>query len=212
MYDSRSSKSEVSKNNRNCAINVTNASDNIPETSYNACNTSMKDPGSDLQNCTTLGLVKRGLRIGNLNVRHILPKIDEIEHILQEKRSVDIFGICETFLNDKVTNNELNIDGFTFERRDRKSREGGGVLVYVSNKIDYKRREDIETGETESIWIEINLPHTKPILFCSVYRPPNSPTEWIDTFETEVMKASSPNNPEIIIAGDLNIDMYKNDT
>ena len=43
----------------------------------------------------------------------------------------------------------------TFERHDRKSREGGGVLVYVSNKIDYKRREDIETGETESIWIEI---------------------------------------------------------
>ena len=63
--------------------------------------------------------------------------------------------------------------------------------------------------QIESIWIEINLPHTKPILFCSVYRPPNSPTEWIDTFEIEVMKASSPHNPEILIAGDLNIDMYK---
>ena len=72
---------------------------------------------------------------------------------------------------------------------------GGGVLVYVSNKIDYKRREDIESEEIESIWIEINLPHTKPILFCSVFRPPNSQTEWIGTFEAVVMKASSLHNP-----------------
>ena len=60
LYDSCSAKSEVLKKNENCAINVTNASDNIPEISNNACNTTMKDPENDLQNCTTLGLVKEG--------------------------------------------------------------------------------------------------------------------------------------------------------
>ena len=62
IYDSCSVKSEVSKKNCNCAINVTNVSDNKHEqaTSYNACNTTMKDTGNDFQTCATLGLVKRG--------------------------------------------------------------------------------------------------------------------------------------------------------
>ena len=63
--------------------------------------------------------------------------------------------------------------------------------------------------DLESIWIEVKLPHTKPILFCSVYRPPNSPSEWIDKFELEVQKASDLNDFEIIIAGDINIDLSK---
>ena len=72
--------------------------------------------------------------------------------------------------------------GFYFERKDRaalrqgtlNTKRGGGVVVYIADHIKYKRRNDLESSETESIWLEINLKNTKPILISSVYRPPSS--------------------------------------
>ena len=51
----------------------------------------------------------------------------------------------------------LSIDSFTFEHRDRDDgRSGGGILVYVSNQIWYKRRSDLETKNgPETTWLEI---------------------------------------------------------
>ena len=43
----------------------------------------------------------------------------------------------------------------------------------------------------------------KVFLFCSVYRPPSSKSEWINTFSLQIEKLL---NNEIYIAGDLNID------
>ncbi|CAG2185221.1 unnamed protein product [Mytilus edulis] len=48
---------------------------------------------------SSFGLQKRGLKIANLNIQHILPKIEEIRLILNEKKSLHILGLCETFLN-----------------------------------------------------------------------------------------------------------------
>ena len=158
---------------------------------------------------STLGLVKRGLRIANLNIRHILPKIDEIKYMLNGKRSVDVLGICETFLKDDIDDNQLMIDGFSIERRDRKEKGGGGVLVYISNNLPFERRRDLETSGIESLWIQINLPHSKPILFRSLYRPPNSLSEWFNRFEHEISTASLEDDIEIILAGDFNIDLLK---
>ena len=115
--------------------------------------------------------MKKGLRIGNLNVCHLLPKLDEMRLLLHENRTVNILGLCETFLNDHVDDNVLSIDGFNFERRDRDGGSGGGILVYVSNQISYKRRTDLEIGGPETIWLEIMYPNTKSILVCSAYRP-----------------------------------------
>ena len=42
----------------------------------------------------TFGLIKRGLRIGNLNVCHLLPKFDEISLLLKGPCTLDIMGLC----------------------------------------------------------------------------------------------------------------------
>ena len=156
---------------------------------------------------SSFGLIKKGLRIGNLNVCHLLPKIDEIRLLLNEHRSVNILGLCETFLNDHIDNNELSIDSFIFERRDRDDgRSGGGILMYISNQLSYKRRRDLEEGSIESIWIELFVPGSKSILLCSAYRPPSSPTSWVDGLANEVRKASLCDDTEVILAGDFNLD------
>ncbi|VDI64537.1 Hypothetical predicted protein [Mytilus galloprovincialis] len=69
----------------------------------------------------------------------------------------------------------------------------------------YERRKDLKIGNVESILRQINFPSTKPILLCSVYRPPDMKVDRIDAFELEIYKASSL-DLEIIIMGDINID------
>ncbi|VDI61719.1 Hypothetical predicted protein [Mytilus galloprovincialis] len=156
----------------------------------------------------SFGLQKRGLKIANLNVQHILPKIEEIRLTLNEKKSLHILGLCETFLNPELGDNLIEVNGYDTIRKDRhetQDKTGGGVLVYINNLMAYERRKDLEIGNVESIWLQINFPSTKPILLCSVYRPPDMKVDWIDAFELEISKASSL-DLEIIIMGDINID------
>ena len=45
----------------------------------------------------------KGLHIANLNIRHLLPKIDEVGIAMAEENGPDIIGICETFLNPSIS-------------------------------------------------------------------------------------------------------------
>jgi len=38
----------------------------------------------------------------------------------------------------------LKIDKYSFERKERKGKRGGGLIVYLSNNVIYKRRHDLE--------------------------------------------------------------------
>ena len=56
-------------------------------------------------NFTDFEFNSKGLHISNLNVRHLLPKLDELRIMLASKKGPDIFGLCETFLNQNVPDN-----------------------------------------------------------------------------------------------------------
>ncbi|KAK3084222.1 hypothetical protein FSP39_010249 [Pinctada imbricata] len=156
----------------------------------------------------TFGLLKRGLRMTNINICHLLNKIDEVNLLLHEKQSVEILGICETFLDQEIHDEMIKLNGFNFERRDRVGKAGGGIVVYLSDLLNYKRRKDLESSDIETIWLEILIPNSKSFLYCSVYRPPSANTSWVDLFATEIEKATC-GNEEIIISGDFNIDLLK---
>jgi len=52
------------------------------------------------------------------------------------KDEIDISGVAETFLNDDVMQDEINIEGYTIFRTDRcsfREGKGGGVILYVNN-------------------------------------------------------------------------------
>ena len=84
----------------------------------------------------------------------------------------------------------------------------GGVIAYIRDKYNCNNRTDIQTADIESLWIEILLENTSPLLICFLYRPPDSPTDWYDKFQAEVECASSFSS-NIILIGDLNIDFLK---
>lgn len=150
---------------------------------------------------------KKGIHIAFLNIQHLMPKLDEIKFHFKHTVRPDICGFCETFLTENTTNAELNINGYSAERKDRVSKKGGGLVIYIAEKIPYKRRTDLEINNIESIWIEITYPNTKSFLINYVYRPPNSKQSWIDEYEIQ-LDLVDINKNEFYILGDFNINYY----
>ena len=155
---------------------------------------------------------RRGIHIGNLNIRHLKPKVDDVKVFLNKENNVDIFGVCETFLNKTIDTTTLNIDGFKIERKDREdcnlieTNNGGGIVIYIGNHINYVRRTDLETQDIESMWIEIRIKNSNSFLVCSVYRPPSAKTDWLEQFSKQIESATSTFS-EIYLMGDFNINI-----
>ena len=82
-----------------------------------------------------------------------------------------------TLSETHMTTNDSEIykmGGYQFIHRNRQGGEGGGVAMYISEDIAWKRREDLETDDIESIWIEIDILKGKNFLVGCIYRPPDS--------------------------------------
>ena len=132
--------------------------------------------------------------------------------VMLSNATIDIFGVCETFLNQNTDDQTLTMPGYTHERKDRSdyddistSANGGGVLIYIRDQLNYVRRHDLESNEIESIWIEIKLKNSTSFLVSFVYRPPSSKAEWSDKLSNQIEKSLAFTN-EIYILGDINVD------
>ena len=84
--------------------------------------------------------------------------------LLKDNRAPHIFGFWETFLDEKTSIHDLEIDNFVFERRDHSHKKGGGILVYLNNAIMYERLSNLESGDIESIWLKVKPMHSKSFL------------------------------------------------
>ena len=112
--------------------------------------------------------VKR-LTFIHLNIHSILPKLDEIR-TLTVNTKVAVIGITKTCLDESVTDSEAEIPDYMILGHNR-NHKGGGVCVYIQSDIALNARNDIG-GDLETMWAEIYLPKTKPILVGVCYRPP----------------------------------------
>ena len=181
----------------------------------NGSNESFNVPSSNGESLDTkqlsLNLRSKGFNFGHLNIQGIcgknMCKFSEIKAILTspENSSLHIFGISETKLKSHKLSSCFNIDGFLQEpfRKDNDSNGGGGIIVYVRNGINAKRRLDLETNNISCIWLEITLGKSKPFLIGNMYRPPDSKVEFIDRFENFIDNVSNEGK-EMILMGDFN--------
>ncbi len=82
---------------------------------------------SDLENC-------KGHTTIIWNSRSLLPKIEEIERIVEEAYP-DFIGITETWLKPDIGNSSVNIDHYNLHRFDRTAESGkscgGGAFVVL---------------------------------------------------------------------------------
>nr|VZI29513.1 unnamed protein product [Spirometra erinaceieuropaei] len=131
----------------------------------------------------------------------ILPKLDELKiHICD--LSPDIVSLTETWLSENVDDRELMLPGFQLFRRDRRERQGGGVVTYVKHGLLVSEKTEQFACSTETIWLNIRVPGSHSLEVLTVYRPPRSDPEADARLLEELGRFAL--RPDVLIMGDFN--------
>lgn len=132
------------------------------------------------------------------NARSLVNKLDYVQSLFISK-SVAVFCITETWLNQNVLDNEFVPAGFTVYRRDRRNKKGGGVLIAVSNNI--RSKLVLTHVFAEIITVELCLTPKSLYLSC-VYVPPNCS----DVYHQHLIDHLNAQSPlqDTLIVGDFN--------
>ncbi|XP_071963444.1 uncharacterized protein [Antedon mediterranea] len=137
-----------------------------------------------------------GFEIAHLNIQSLRNKLDSVKTLLNE-HNYDIFCITETWLNSSIENNEIWINGYEICRLDRQlSQSGGGVLCYIKNGIRFKEIYNFRVETIEALWVEFNLPYSKPLLLGNIYRPPSAKAEYLNELDTMFQQCTSTYNDD----------------
>lgn len=204
-----------------CACIETDIStDKLYNESYSSKRIPVKAPvivNDEEPNSNTFNLSNRGINIGHLNIQGIcgekLSKFSELKVLLTlpENNNLHILGLSETKLKEHKTTDAFKINGFQIFRKDNDSNGGGGLLVYVKNGINARRREDLETNNISCLWLEISPARSKSFLVGNLYRPPDTRAEFNDRFE-EFIDILINEDKEFILLGDFNKDFLNAET
>ena len=112
------------------------------------------------------------------------------------------------FSSRDVRIHEMNIPGYQLFRKDR-SRNGGAVTFYVRNVFNVVNKMHLVSNELEAVCIEIVKPKSKPVQIVSIFRAPNSGSEFTNNFEGFLNDLDNKKKERILI-GDLNCDLLSN--
>ena len=117
--------------------------------------------------------------IWHLNVYHLYNKCTEVSLLMQKSTPVHLFGISESRLDARITNNLISLTDYAVLRRDSNYPLHTGLALYIHKSIEnrVRRRSDLEIKTIECIWVEITDSKTIPLLVGYVYRKPASSQE-----------------------------------
>ena len=110
-------------------------------------------------------LSESGLRVGHLNVYHLLKKVPDISSFLNnEHPCIHMLGLSETRLDYRISDESIAIPQYLTFRRDA---------------IKH-RRADLESQSVESLWVEISHSKSPSLLVGFIYRNPTATYAWYD--------------------------------
>ena len=118
-----------------------------------------------------------------------------------------VIELSETKLDNAVLSRKLEIEEYDLVRSDR-SRRGGGLACFVKNSVSYNRKPNFCIN-TESIFIEIFLPKSKPVLMGISYRPDKY--NFVNCLERTFSDTNVFEFQECYLLGDININLQPKD-
>lgn len=154
-------------------------------------------------------LSSSSLSIVHINCRSLLPKLTEIRDLL-DILPVSILALSETWI-DKNSEDLVNLPGYQFVHRPREQGHWGGVGFFIKNELSFSIVQNVKCTNActyEGLLLRIPM-KTGSILVGILYRPPG---QELDKFTDEVealLSELSPQNKDIILLGDFNIDLLK---
>ena len=112
------------------------------------------------------------------NMRGLKPGIrdNKIEYIslTAKENNAIMIALTETHLKDRISDYEINIDGFSSIRSDRSVREGGGIVTYMKDHLTVS--DDYSDSDSMNNLLCIYINEINVVLI-TLYRPPDSTKE-----------------------------------
>lgn len=156
-------------------------------------------------------LCRVGLVIVHLNIGSLRKNWDLLLSALDDKNSIDIIVLTE--INIAEHENQLyKMEGYDVIfynrcRRDRDKKRGGGICVYIKDNIVCDNVESSCNPNSGHEMIQFCLTvNDRKIEIFAIYRPPDeNAIKYVD--EMDKILADISNDTEVIIIGDMNIDL-----
>jgi hypothetical protein len=129
-----------------------------------------------------------------------------------------VIFVCETWLNDSISDSEILPDSYTVFRHDRMCtgstgpRRGGGVLLAVRPTLQPVRMTTLER-DAEIVWVSI-VCGTRKILLGSAYRAPNCENDVNNALLDSIQHVQEVQHEYdgIYLCGDFNLEIQWNST
>ena len=148
------------------------------------------------------------LRVGHQNVYHLYNKVPDLCVFLsQSTPNYNIFGITESRLDSRISDQDINIPNYCISRKD--SLVIGQTSIAVSIADITHRRLDLESDLVECIWLEPSTSAPNSFV-CILYSNPSASYEWFDDFVQMIDNIHTVKpHADILVLGDFNIDLLK---
>ena len=166
----------------------------------------------DVHNLNKIQIHQHDLSIIHLEISSLASHIHELKLFLNLlKVSFNIICISESRISrHNLPTININRPGYNIEHTPTESK-AGGTLMYISEKIGYKIRSDLNIynpKQLESIFIEILRPDLPGGIVGTTYKHPSTS---VSTFNAEffapLLKNLNKENKELILTGDFNVNL-----
>ena len=100
------------------------------------------------------------------NIRSIATKLDELQQLATLNKAGAIC-ITESWLSPNIPDSCVSMPGFNIFRKDRTDTTGGGICIYLDQKIPCKLLQSCDQNNIESLWLSIR-PYSLPRSITSI--------------------------------------------
>ena len=153
----------------------------------------------------------------HLNIRRMNKYFEAFQDFYKSLNTkFSIICLTETWTNDSDTNQNslFQLEGYIPVHQIRKTRQGGGIVIFIRGSLLYKLRNDLSITweDIESLSVEILNSQTRNIIFNVIYRSPNGDLNVFETFFKKILSDSTTVNKTFFLAGDFNINLLDFET
>lgn len=141
------------------------------------------------------------------NIRGLYPnsnqsKVPFLNELSKESNPL-FFCITETHLNADILEAEINIQDYTVARTDRSNRDGGGVCIYIQDRLTSTVLYTNSNSVCEILIVKIISIN---LVICLVYRPPDCDhQEFLPCLDEIRNILKDHEDSKILLLGDLNM-------
>ena len=207
-----------------CDIHVENVSDNNVESDCDTPEISLvnedqfkpltqeNNTGDELVDtiCERRQKHPKNLIISHVNINSVRNKFEYVYDLLS-KGLIDVLCITETKLDDSFSSILFACQGYKCYRKDR-NMSSGGMMIFIREDIPHNRMS-LHEIESQSCHIECMVFHFqvkkfKFYVICT-YKNPRVPNHLFVSMFREMLNKLDTNGDDLLVMGDFNIDMIK---